>query len=651
MTETLVKSPGRCRTKLGALPGEMKKHSNQKWRIMNQPSTARVNRQPNSRPRGATSSNARSAANGQTVQASEQFQQYCEDLSNHYAIDGQSRILRWSPAMFVVTGVLLAYGLMYVDLRWFFFGPAFAVAGVAALAGTGAIRGKMLMRDRLWTWLKTWRVWEHALLVTVALAFLVASLVYDFWSVIFMGSVVGGVSAIVLVLTLLPSLRERQQSLLKPFDDLVSKIELQKISPLAIQAGLPSLMGPRWASLFEAKFGYQAYRSIVEQLRESQPELMNDRPVVRDWLLDMSKQSVHRKKGLLGTVAMCRSHFYDSLNARKMRGKSSQFQDESDLNHSAIQIVKRPHPELVTEDSDDLSREALGVDPREGFTSLVDGGEPAGSLSRPLAARTDQAINIASLGRREGNDADVGRDDLAGINAYLQADQINIGSINTHHHSSGMSQEEMLEFARLSQSIDIPQPRGHKKAAYDTMLQEAWSDKTRRRMRFPKLQKWLGEETRMGVGILLACVFASYLVQAGLFDEDTRGRLLKSFNQPELWSGSGVAACATHLTDTVSSLPSRLPVLGISGWAIGAASLICFGSGFLRDGWPYSFFVAVAIAIVVTLSTFSLDGRNPTTWLLIATALSMVVLIAGLVFDRKIPGWLEAQYQRKKTPT
>lgn len=563
----------------------------------------------------------------QPVQATEQFQEYCRQLAIEYASQGQSRLLKWSPLGFVVIGTVLAFSLVYINLSWFFFGPAFAIAGVTGLVLTGAVDGKMLMRDRVWRWLRNWPLWEYLVLAVVLVVLIVAAIVYGFWGSVFMGSVVGIVTSTVLGLATLPSLVERRESLLEPFANLVAKIEGQNVNPLMLQAGLPGLLGPHWVPIFEAKFGYQAYRSVTQQLSQVQPELMQHRPKIRDTILDLLHQGANQNKGMIGTLALSRTTFYQSQEANKILGRNLGPLATSRSAAPSIEIVRRVPSELLVPET---------VAPRD--------------MTPAPGNRSADSLHVAHIGNDVETDDEYRLQETPEIHAHLHADQINIGSMNTHTHththSMGMSKEDMIQIAALAHSIDPPKVRGHRKAAYDTMLQEAWSDRTHRRKRFPTLQKWLGEEMRMGIGMLLAVAFVSYLIQAGAIDAKSRGELVAAFEQTNLWSFSGMNLCGRRVVEVFAAIPARLPWLGVSGWSIGILSVLWFLSGFFRDGWPYTLFVALTTVILLTLLTIAIDAANSNRMLAIAAVLSITIMTAGLLLDRKIPDWIAA-YQKE----
>ncbi|SMP39378.1 hypothetical protein SAMN06265222_101300 [Neorhodopirellula lusitana] len=553
------------------------------------------------------------------VYSSEAFQAFCQQLADDYASDGQSRLLRWAPLALLVIGAFLAFSLIYVDLRWFFFGPAFAIAGVLMLVISGACQGGPLIRQRLVGWFQGWPIWEFVVAGAGTISMMALSVVYGFWPALFMGAIVGCVVASILVLLIMPKIQQRRTELADQFATLVLGVERQGIGLIRIQEGMPALMGNQWIALFEHHFGYQAYRSVAMQLRTVQPTLLEQRPKVRDFICDVLKRSRMEGRGILGTLICVRQEYWDS--------------------RLATELLSQIDP-VASVDRGRNGTMAFEVTTRRDIGTVVTKGEVMSNSSGPVDVA--QPLNRTSFGNQDLAGHGLGAnavDETTHVNAHLHAPNINIGSLHATSVSFQVSKEELNAKGVAPQFPPVGAKR-NRKAEYDQMLQDAWSSRTRRSKRFPRLQKWLGEEARMTLGIAFLFLFGAYLVDAGLFSSGKSQEFIEAYQQHGVLSFQGLQRTSSAVVQSLASLPATPSLIKISGWSLGLVGVLFGLTGFLRDGWPMTLFVGPAAILTMLMLTLAIEAESLGAMCWMTGVSVLIFLLAGVALDRKVPNWL-----------
>jgi hypothetical protein len=185
------------------------------------------------------------------VKPTDALKKYTRDLADSYVEPFSIRLVRWFPSVLCAVGVVLAFSLAYIRLSWFFFGPSMAISGIGVLLIAGDDIGRSPVKQRFLRWIRVWPIWEYVFWGMATIMLLVTSIVYVFWPPILMGGVVGVAIAAIFFLTVVLPLRERREGISAKYDRLVRELEKHGVSSLALEGGMPTLMGENWMPLFE----------------------------------------------------------------------------------------------------------------------------------------------------------------------------------------------------------------------------------------------------------------------------------------------------------------------------------------------------------------------------------------------------------------
>lgn len=510
-----------------------------------------------------------------------------------------ARAGRWLPGLMVALGFVFAFSLLYIELPWFFFGVGFAASGLAMCLLTGGELGLKPIQSRVSKWVTVWPIWEYAVLGTVAIGGLIAAFWFGVWAPMLMGGLVGLVIPAIAYLTVGMSMADRRSEVTAKFGKLVQDLTDYGLTTFAIEGGMPKLMGENWIPLFENHFGYAAYRSIAQQISEVEPELLGRRPRIRDFLADAIAGGTRTRQGMITTA----------WNVRQERLR------KGDANKTLAELRSADSPS----DADRDGRR------RSSVQGEIVAGSEENQIDRdgnPKILATDVSLRTDS-GHGGGGSAK-----LAGT--------FNIHSLSAENLSIHLSGSDV---AGLSDGTSDSRSgaRAKRRGQYEEMMQEARSQPSLGKERASyekKMNRYLSDESRLGVSIVMAIVFCCWTYQSGLLSGQTWTEFSSAITRFDIASLSAIGESFGRLADSLTRTEASVWPIGVSGWGIGlAAILVAISSG--QEGWRYSIFAYAAALLVVAGFSISLVLGQSSIVAWSSVALAVITMVGGATWVRK----------------
>ncbi|MEM6691038.1 MAG: hypothetical protein AAF664_16540, partial [Planctomycetota bacterium] len=500
--------------------------------------------------------------------------------------------------------------------------------------------------QRLLRWLKEMPRWEAGVFFELEVSMFVAILTYGAWPAFVLGSVFGGFASAIGYLLWLDPHAERREEIKNQIVALRKSLGSRGYSPLDIEAGLPSLLGTRWAALFEAAMGYEVYRSTTIRLRDMESSgaaiMPGDASVMdstrrrRDSVTQCITDWSHHHRGfitgpfnqLLKLMKSSPDHGECAGDGRE--AEHAQYADVVDVDYVH-------EGELVASDSPSPDSRQLSADTKQ-QTRRQDPSHSAHDQTRPSSPFIEQVSQCPSHDLFAGQGtAEVGVSkasiNAVGLNAVTpNAAAINIQSLQAEHLALHLLESE--QFPHGSLAVDPAKNhtgRTAKKEALDQLLAEARDFEAEAQLS-PKptekeklLEKYLGDEARLSMALLLGLAFLASCVDSEILSERARG------SASEAWSNqTGLVASSLAAASAFPTL--ELPP-GICGWGLLLSSVLMGISSAFR-GWKPSISMIIGCLVLASASTL-VNCHDYPGELLIGGAFAALAALACAYFQRR----------------
>ena len=544
----------------------------------------------------------------------------CHQMAKEFDSHTGGAVLRWYPAFAAVVGFVLAFTLIYLDPGWFFFGPCFATFGLICFLLIGSDAGLEALRSRFLKWINVWPYWEYGLVAAGVITLLSLAVIYDFWGPLFMGAVIGVVTTAISYLMLIDAKRDARESIAESFATFVNRIRKYGISTYEIECGTPALMGPSWMPLFEEQFGYEVYRSTAQQLQKHDPGLLRNRRRYRDFLCDTLATSIARGRGPVGTLIDVRRKLRrQSLDQALLEGTASDKGDRpAAMPEQSAFPGNLPASEATTQGA--VSPQAT----KDTVVELNGTGGPSSDASIDLDDGSDVFVLLNSAGEPAINRIDGLRN--AGRQGHAASGDFNMHALNAENLAFH------LGAATDGDSTDSPK-QAAKKREYERMMEEARQSVDNvptKRDKERKVKKYLNDEVRLSVALVFAVLFLVWVYQSGMLAESSRDELKQRVTDVSFASWSDFAQGSGRVFGWLTLAPASLSPVGVSGWGLGFACLLC-GLSSLQEGWRYSVFTIPAVLVVLLGTTMSFVFSMPGVLVIGSLMIAGGLMTAGLV--------------------
>lgn len=516
------------------------------------------------------------------------------------------------PLIILGSGIISAFSLVYVRLPWFFFGPSVAAGFLAITVSAGdESNGGGPIRSRIQKWVQIWPVWEYVVTALLLVAFLVLSVVFGFWGSVLFGGAVGIALGLIFFVAVTLPLKEQRVTIENGFGKIVQLLRRYGISPLEIEMGTPKLLGVQWMPLFEQVFGYDAYRSVSQQIAEKEPELMRKRRWMRDSVCDLISHGVQHRTGPFGTLS--------SLRKRQLAGTS----DRQTLNKiQAGQSIPGHGLQGETIFDSELPSDSI---PGQGLPGQLLPGFPGGPSDSSGYSAQEPNVRI-----------DAAHSQNVSVNATnIDLDALSINNLNL------LVGNQQLD--TVMQDEQVQQTAGAGSRAYQEAQVSSTGLTREEREKMRRLHAFLGDEARLTIAFLASCVFGFWVFQSGVVSDAGIASFQEACSQMKFQSLSQIGHNLYLLQNVATGCVQEIWPLGISGWSFFFVSCMLFASS-VKRGWQFSLFVLpAALVLIGGMSATLVHGMGREAGWVGLTA-AIVIFLIGLLWERTAMGRRYAIY-------
>ena len=524
---------------------------------------------------GETAESPRTARKTGTVQ------EFSRRLADRFVSPSRLVFVRWFAVSISLLGVVLAFTLIYLRLDWFFFGPSMTVAALATLLVVGDDIGRSPIRTRFLSWIRIWPAWEKLAGGVALITFGITAVLFQLWPPIVMGAVVGFALAAIYQLAIVLPVKEKREPVADYFDRIVRRLQSSGVRDLDIESGMPKLMGPNWMPLFERQFGYEIYRSVANQISSVEPSLLQRRNRLRDFVCDFLGRNAQFQRGLLGGLADLRGSYLAAVEGSRILEQMESAEAES-LGEDGVVVIESMEVETAT------------------TTERVDAGKDASKVHL----------------------------------TQLRADRFDINSLQATNLTLQVSEEQLQTLA-----MDTGSPVAKvKKRQFDEMMEAARTTQSMsadRIRRMKALHRWLGDEARLTIGLILMLLFGTWVYTSGLLSGESLDRITRAIVGFQFGSLSAFGSSMNSLGQALRWCPQGLFASGPAGWGLLSASVLLIVSS-VKGGWRLSMYVLPASIALVVAFTMTLCFEASSAWTWSAILMAIFLVATGILRERSV---------------